>query len=72
MKLIGIEIIGNSNYIGPSLNGSNQEVKSKVKNPNQFIQFFFMNKGDITSNWVGHSDLKELDINDLFQNETDD
>ena len=26
-----------------------------------------MNKGDITSHWVGHSKLKELFINDLFE-----
>ena len=25
-----------------------------------------ISKGDITSHWVGNSDLKELDINDFF------
>ena len=38
MKLIGIGIIGYSNYIITSLNGSIQEVKSKGKNPIQFLQ----------------------------------
>ena len=38
MKLIGIGIIGDSNYIGTSLNGSIQEVESKGKKPIQFLQ----------------------------------
>ena len=67
MKLIGIAIIGDSNYINTSLNGSNQEIKSKGKNPIQFLQKNCINKGDRTSHWVGHSDLTELDINDLFE-----
>ena len=33
MKLIGIIMIGNSNYIGTILNGFLQEVKSKGNNP---------------------------------------
>ena len=37
MKLIGMGIIGNSNYIGTSLSGSIQEVKSKGKNPFSFF-----------------------------------
>ena len=40
MKLISGGMIGNSNYIGTSLNGSIQEVKSKGKNPIQFLHFF--------------------------------
>ena len=40
MNLIGIGMIGNFNYIGTSLNGSIQEVKSKGKNPIKFINFF--------------------------------
>ena len=27
----------------------------------------FLNKNDRTAHWVGHSKLKELDINDLFK-----
>ena len=27
----------------------------------------YLNKGDITSNWVGHSSLKELDTIDFFE-----
>ena len=38
MKLIGIGMIGDSNYIGTSLNGSIQEVKSKEKKSIQFLQ----------------------------------
>ena len=41
MKLIGIIMIVNSNYIGTKLNGSIQEVKSKGKKPIQFLQFFY-------------------------------
>ena len=62
MKLIGIVMVGNSNYIGTSLSGSIQEVKLKGKN-----RFSFLNKkSDIKSNWVGHSKLKQLEINDFF------
>ena len=49
MKLIGIGILENSNYIGTSLSGSIQEVKSKGKDPIQFLQFFYINKGGRTS-----------------------
>ena len=38
MKLIGIVMIGNPKYIGTSLNGFHQKVKSKVSNPIQFLQ----------------------------------
>ena len=38
MRLIGIGMIGNFNYIGTSLNGSILEVKSKIKIPIQFLQ----------------------------------
>ena len=38
MKLIDIVMIGNSNYIGTSLNGSVQKVKSKGNKPIQFLQ----------------------------------
>ena len=40
MKLICGGIIGNSNYIGTRLNGLIQEVKSKGKNPIDFLQLF--------------------------------
>ena len=36
--LIGIVIIGDSNYIGTSLSGLIQEVKLKEKNPIQILQ----------------------------------
>ena len=42
MRLIGIGMIGNSNYIGTSLNESIQEVKSKGKNLIQFLQFIYI------------------------------
>ena len=38
MRIIVGVIIGNSNYSGTSLNGLIQEVKSKGKNPIQFLQ----------------------------------
>ena len=28
---------------------------------------FYLNKNDITAHWVGHSKLKELDINDFLE-----
>ena len=58
MKLISVGMIGNSNYIGASLNGLIQEVQTKGMNPFQFLQLFFLNKNDRTSHWVGHSALK--------------
>ena len=66
IQLIGIGMIGDSNYIGTSLNGSIQEVESKGKN-NAVSLKNYINKGDRTSHQVGHSKLKELDINDLFE-----
>ena len=42
MKLIGMGIIVNPNYIGTSLSGSIQEFKSKGKNPIQFLQIVLM------------------------------
>ena len=54
MNLIGIGMIGNSNYIGTSLSGSIQEFKSKGKTLFSFFNFLNINKGDRTSHWVGH------------------
>ena len=60
MKLIGIGMIGNSNYIRIIFSGSIQEGKSK-KN------YSVSSKTNLrTYHWVGHSKLKELFINDLF------
>ena len=42
IKLISGGMIGNSNYIGTSLSGSIQEVKSKEKNPTKFLQRKFL------------------------------
>ena len=61
MKQIGFVIIVNSKYISTILNRSIQEFRSKVKS----LFSFFKKKSDITSHLVGHSKLKELDINDL-------
>ena len=55
--LIGIGMIGDSNYIGIILSGLIQEVKQKKK-PIQFFQFFIINKYIRTAHWVGHSLLK--------------
>ena len=67
MKLTIGGIIENSKYIGTNLNGLIQEVKLKGKNPIQFLQFFYLNKNERTSHWVGHSDLKELGTIDFFK-----
>ena len=58
MNLIGILMIGDPNYIGISLSGSIKEVKSKGRNPIQFLQNVYIYKGDRTSHWVGHSKIK--------------
>ena len=58
MRLISGGIIVNSNNIGTILNGLIQEVKSKGKNPIQFLQKNNMNKNDRTYHWVGHSEIK--------------
>ena len=55
MKLIGIGMIVNSNYIGTSLNGSIQEVKQKGKKPYPVSsKMVYINKGDRMHHWVGH------------------
>ena len=71
MRIICDGMIGNITYIGTSLNGLIQEEKSKGKNPFQFLQFFYINKGDRTSYWVVHSKIKELDTNYLFEKKYD-
>ena len=67
MKLIGGGMIGDSNSIGTRLNGLIQELKPEGKRPFQFLQIFYINKGDRTSHWFGHSKLKELYTNDLLK-----
>ena len=47
--------------------GQSKKSNQKGKKPFSFFNFLNINKGDKTSHWVGHSDLKELDINDLFE-----
>ena len=64
MKIIGIGMIGNSNYIEKSLNGFIQEVKSKEGKTIQLLEKNHINKGDRASPWIVHSKLNELDIND--------
>ena len=60
-------MIGSSDYICTILNGSIQEVKSKGGNIFSFFKNNYINKGDITSHWVVHSDITELHINDVFE-----
>ena len=43
----------------------------KLKTLFSFFNNNYLNKNDITSHWVVHSDLKYLDTNDLFK-KTDD
>ena len=52
-------MVGNYNYIGTSLNVWIQKLSLKRINPVQFLQKkFYLNKNDITSHWVAHSQLK--------------
>ena len=44
-------------------NKSNQKEKTLFS----FFKFFYIHKGDRTSNWFGHSYLKELYINDFLE-----
>ena len=67
MKLIGIGIIGNSNYIGTILSGSIQEVKPKEKPYLVSSRKIFIGKYFRTYHLGGHSKLKELYTNDLFR-----
>ena len=67
IKLISGGMIGGSNYIGTNLNGRIQNISSKEINPIQFLQNVYLNKNYRTVHWVGHSKLKELDINDFFK-----
>ena len=66
MNLIGGGMIGNTNCIGTSLNGLilNQPLNQPPKELNlfQFLQKFYINENDRTAHFVGHSQLKELDI----------
>ena len=55
MKLIGIGMIGDSNYIRTSLSGSIQEVKSKDKKYSVSSKKTIIDKDIRTSHWVGYS-----------------
>ena len=67
MRPIRGGMIGNSNYIRTSLNRLIREVKPREKKHFQFLKNNCINKNDRTSHWVGHSDLKYLDTNELFE-----
>ena len=72
INLIGGGMIGNSNYIGTCLNGMIQNQPPKELNPFQFLQKrFYINNNDITAHFVGHSKLTPLDIDDFYNNKTD-
>ena len=47
--------------------GQPKKSNQKEKTLFSFLIFVFINKGDRKSHCVGHSELKELDINDLFE-----
>ena len=68
MNLIGGGMIGNSNYIGTCLNGliQNQPPK-RVKPFSVSSKKFYINNNYRTDNFVGHSQLKELDIVDSYK-----
>ena len=50
------------------MNGSIKEVKSKGNILFSFFNFY-TDKGDRTSHWVSHSDLKQLDTNGVSKRE---
>ena len=56
--LIAIVMIGNSNYIGTSLSGLIQEVKSNEKLYSTSSKIYYIDQGDRMDHWVGHSLLK--------------
>ena len=47
--------------------GQSKKSNQREKTLFSFLIFVFINKGDRKSHFVGHSELKELDINDLFE-----
>ena len=67
MDLIGGGMIGNYNYIGTCMNGLIQNQPPKELNPFQFLQKLYINNKDRTAHFVGHSKLKELDIDDFYE-----
>ena len=67
MKLIICGMIGNSDYIGASLNGWIQELLTKGINPFQFHQKIYLNKVERSAHCFGHSKIKELHIIEFFK-----
>ena len=68
MKLIRGGIIANSNCIGRNLNGLILNITPKELNPFLFLpKKIYIDKSDRTANFVGHSELKELDNKDFFK-----
>ena len=65
-NIIGLGIIGDYNYIGTILSGLIQDVKPKEKILFSFFKDVFINKDLRTAHWVGHSLLKELYYNNVF------
>ena len=51
-------MFGNLNYIGTSLSGLTQEVKSKGKNYSVSSKRFYINEDIIVAHWVGYSVLQ--------------
>ena len=58
MGLIGIGMIGNSDYIGTSLGESILEVKKKKATLFIFFKETYIDKDLRTAHWVGHSVIK--------------
>ena len=68
INLIGGGMIGNSNCIGTSFNGLILNIPPKELNPFLSLQKNnYIGKNDRTAHFVGHSRLKELDINDFYK-----
>ena len=67
MNIIGGGMIGNSNCIGTNLNGLIPNQTPKELNPFQFLQKFYISKNYRTAHFVGHYQLKELDIDDFYK-----
>ena len=57
--IIGVGMIGNSNYVGTSLSRLIQEVKSKEENYSNSSNIYInIDQNDRTAHWFGHSLIK--------------
>ena len=68
MNLIDGGMIGNSNCIGTSLNGSDPKSNPKIVKPfSVSSKQLYIHKNDRAAHFVGRSKLKELDIDYFYK-----